>query len=214
MLQPIPTTALSIPSSNMILCALWCWFPQGIPISQPYWGTYLPLGEWPLPMIQWCCALHCANHQICYGICRQIGTCSPIYHCPEMVPHCRTHIDMGWPQPKSPIQTEDSTAEGVVNNTIVPHMSKMMDMCFWWLRCRASQNQFRYYWDAGSKNWADYNIKHHPDTYHESHRSTHADIWNWVGTWSCSLHQTIGPRVFPQGFSHKDFPFLFFDTLF
>jgi hypothetical protein len=28
----------------------------------------------------------------------------------------------------------------------------MMDIWFWWLRCRASQDQFRYYWDAGSKN--------------------------------------------------------------
>jgi len=27
----------------------------------------------------------------------------------------------------------------------------MMDMRFWWLQCRASQDQFQYYWDAGSK---------------------------------------------------------------
>ena len=100
----------------------------------------------------------------------------------EMIPHRQTLIDMGWPQPKSPIQTDNSTASGVVNNTIVPRRSKMMDMRFWWLRCRASQDQFRYYWDAGSKNWADYHTKHHPDTYHESHRTTHAGIWDWIGT--------------------------------
>ena len=100
----------------------------------------------------------------------------------EMIPHRQTLIDMGWPQPKSPIQTDNSTASGVVNNTIVPRRSKMMDMRLWWLRCRASQDQFRYYWDAGSKNWADYHTKHHPDTYHESHRTTHAGIWNWIGT--------------------------------
>ena len=96
----------------------------------------------------------------------------------EMIPHRQTLIDMGWPQPKSPIQTDNSTAAGVTNNTIVPRRSKMMDMRFWWLRCRESQDQFRYYWDAGSKNWADYNTKHHPDTYHEAHRTTHAGIWN------------------------------------
>ena len=100
----------------------------------------------------------------------------------EMIPHRQTLIDMGWPQPKSPIQTDNSTASGVVNNTIVPRRSKMMDMRFWWLRCRASQDQFRYYWDAGSKNWADYHTKHHPDTYHEAHRTTHAGIWDWIGT--------------------------------
>jgi hypothetical protein len=95
----------------------------------------------------------------------------------EMIPHRQTLIDMGWPQPKSPIQTDNSTAAGVVNNTIVPRRSKMMDMRFWWLRCRASQDQFRYYWDAGSKNWADYHTKHHPPTYHEAHRNTHAGKW-------------------------------------
>ena len=96
----------------------------------------------------------------------------------EMIPHRQTLIDMGWPQPKSPIQTDNSTAAGVTNNTIVPRRSKMMDMRFWWLRCRESQDQFRYYWDAGSKNWADYNTKHHPDSYHEAHRRTHAGIWD------------------------------------
>ncbi len=96
----------------------------------------------------------------------------------RMIPHRQTLIDMGWPQPKSPIQTNNSTAAGVVNNTIVPHRSKMMDMHLWWLRCQASQDQFRYYWDAGSKNWADYNSKHHPETYHKAHCSIHAGIWD------------------------------------
>jgi hypothetical protein len=63
----------------------------------------------------------------------------------EMIPHRQTLIDMGWPQPKSPIQTDNSTAAGVTNNTIVPRQSKMMDMRFWWLHCRESQDQFHYY---------------------------------------------------------------------
>jgi hypothetical protein len=100
----------------------------------------------------------------------------------EMIPHRQTLIDMGWPQPRSPIQTDNSTAAGVTNNTIVPCWSKMMDMRFWWLHCRKSQSRFQYYWDAGSKNLADYHTKHYPDTYHEAHCSTHADIWDWVGT--------------------------------
>jgi hypothetical protein len=87
----------------------------------------------------------------------------------EMILHRQTLISMGWPQPKSPIQTDNSTAAVVTNKTIVPHWGKMMDMRFWWLRCRASQDQFHYYWDADSKTWADYHTKHHPDTYHEAH---------------------------------------------
>jgi hypothetical protein len=51
----------------------------------------------------------------------------------EMIPHRQTLIAMGWPQPKTPIQTNNSTAVGVTNKTIVPRWAKMMDMRFWWL---------------------------------------------------------------------------------
>ncbi len=61
----------------------------------------------------------------------------------EMIPHRQTLISMGWPQPKSPIQTDNPTAAGVTNKTIVPRRAKMLDMRFWWLRCHASQDQFR-----------------------------------------------------------------------
>jgi hypothetical protein len=87
----------------------------------------------------------------------------------EMIPHRQPLISIGWPQPKSPIQTDNSTAAGVTNKIIVPRWAKMMDMRFWWLCCCASQDQFRYHWDAGFKNWADYHTKHHPDTNHEAH---------------------------------------------
>ncbi len=87
----------------------------------------------------------------------------------ETILHRQTLIAMGWPQPKSPIQMDNSTAAGDTNKTTVSHRSKMMDMQFWWLCCRTSQDQFRYYWDAGAKNWADYHTKHNPDTYHETH---------------------------------------------
>ncbi len=100
----------------------------------------------------------------------------------EMIPRCQTLIAIGWPQPKSPTQTDNSTAAGVTNKTIVPRRAKMMDMQFWQLHCRASQDHFCFYWDAGSKNWADYHTKHHPDTYHKAHQSLHADYWSLVGT--------------------------------
>jgi hypothetical protein len=87
----------------------------------------------------------------------------------KMVPHLQTLIDMGRPQPQSPIQTDNSTAAGVTNKTIVPKQSKMMDMRLWWLQCQSSQNQFCYYLDAGSKNWAGYSTKHHPDIYYDAH---------------------------------------------
>jgi hypothetical protein len=40
---------------------------------------------------------------------------------------------MGHPQPRTPIQTNNTTAEGVINNKIQPKQTKAMDMCFHWL---------------------------------------------------------------------------------
>ena len=77
---------------------------------------------------------------------------------------------MKWPQPKSPLQTDNSAAAGVVNNTIVPKKLKTMDRRLHWLRCREAQGQFRYYWASSNLNWGDYSTKHHPPIYHESRR--------------------------------------------
>ncbi len=78
-------------------------------------------------------------------------------------PNANPHLH-GLVPTKSPIQTDNSTTAGDTNKTIVPRRAKMMDMHFWWLSCRTSQDQICYYWDVSSKNWADYHTKHHPDT--------------------------------------------------
>jgi len=91
-----------------------------------------------------------------------------------MVPIRNTLEEMGWPQKRSPIQTDNSAAAGVVNNTIVPRHLKAMDRRLHWLWCRDSQGQFRYYWAPGSSNWGDYSTKHHPPIYHTTHRQQFA----------------------------------------
>ena len=83
---------------------------------------------------------------------------------------------MGWSQPKTLIQTDNSNVVGVTNQTIFPKRTKSMDMEFYWLSCHKSQDQFRYYWAPGASNLADYSTNHHPPLYHESHRRTHARI--------------------------------------
>ena len=87
-----------------------------------------------------------------------------------MVPLRQSFTKMGWPQPKSPIQCDNSTAVGVSNATIIPLKTKSMDMQFHWLRCRDSQNQFRYIWDPGALNLGDYSTNNHPPIYHLSQR--------------------------------------------
>ena len=78
--------------------------------------------------------------------------------------------EMQHKQPKTHIQTDNSTAEGVINSKIQPKRTKAMDMRFYWLRDRASQEQFRFYWRSGKLNWADYWTKHHSAAHHKSIR--------------------------------------------
>ncbi|KAL7426443.1 hypothetical protein ACHAXH_000335 [Discostella pseudostelligera] len=92
----------------------------------------------------------------------------------EIIPLCKALEEMGWKQPKSPIQTDNSTATGFVNYTIIQRQIKMIWMCLHWLRCHESQGQFCFFWDRGTTNLADYHTKHHPPAYRLAHRATHA----------------------------------------
>ena len=73
--------------------------------------------------------------------------------------------EMIWPQLKSPINTDNSSVAGVVNNTIFPRKLKTMDRRLHWHRCREAQGQFRYYWASAGLNWGYYITKHHPPPY-------------------------------------------------
>ena len=78
--------------------------------------------------------------------------------------------EMGHPQPPTPIQTDNSTAEGVVNSKVRPKRLKSMDMRFYWLRDRETLKQFRIYWRSGKLNLADYFTKHHAAAHHRNTR--------------------------------------------
>ena len=60
--------------------------------------------------------------------------------------HIRNILEeIGHPQPTTPIQTDNPTANGVVNNKAQPKRTKPLDMRFHWLRCRMTQKQFRFH---------------------------------------------------------------------
>jgi hypothetical protein len=64
--------------------------------------------------------------------------------------------EMGHPQPRTPIQTNNTTAEGVINNKIQPKRTKAMDMRLHWLRDCEAHGQFLIHWRPGKMNLADY----------------------------------------------------------
>ncbi len=65
----------------------------------------------------------------------------------------RILMEMGHPQPRTPIQTDNSNAEGVINSQVRPKQTKLMDMRFKWLVDRERQGQFKIYWRPGNTTW-------------------------------------------------------------
>jgi len=80
-------------------------------------------------------------------------------------------VEMGHPQPPTPIQTDNTTVEGLVNHKIQPKQTKAMGMRFHWLCDREQQQQFRIYWRPGGGNLADYWTKHHAPAHHTKIRA-------------------------------------------
>jgi hypothetical protein len=64
-------------------------------------------------------------------------------------------------QPAIPLRTDNSTAFGILNETIKQKSSKAMDMRYHWINDRVRQKQFDVYWRPGRKIPGDYHTKHH-----------------------------------------------------
>ena len=81
--------------------------------------------------------------------------------------------EMGHLKPPTQMQTDNSTANGVINNKIQPKQTKSMDMRFHWLRDRDTRLQFRFHWRPCTSNMADYWTKHESSKQHRNVRREH-----------------------------------------
>ena len=88
----------------------------------------------------------------------------------EAVPMRQGLIELGHPQLATPMKTDNSTATGIINNTIKQKRSKAIDMRFYWLQDRVQQGMFDVYRAPGLNNLADYPTKHHSGKYHKAVR--------------------------------------------
>ena len=64
----------------------------------------------------------------------------------EAIPIFTLLHKLGHPHTATPIQVNNSTADGFANDTIKQKRSKAIDMRFYWIRDRTSQGQFLIYW--------------------------------------------------------------------
>jgi hypothetical protein len=68
---------------------------------------------------------------------------------------------MGHNQDATDLTTGNTTADGIINNTVQQKRSKAMDMRFYWIKDRVEQKQFNVGWAPGNTNLGDYFTKHH-----------------------------------------------------
>ena len=66
------------------------------------------------------------------------------------VPARKTLKELGHLQPKTLMQRDNSTANGLMNNTIIYKATKSIDMQSHWMKCRDAQGQFKFYWRPGT----------------------------------------------------------------
>jgi hypothetical protein len=77
---------------------------------------------------------------------------------------------MGYPQPATVITTDNSTANGIANDTIKQQRSRTIDMCYHWIRDRIMQGHYKVQWKPGADNRANYYTKHHSGAHHQRMR--------------------------------------------
>ena len=89
----------------------------------------------------------------------------------------RTLIAIGHPQPPTRMKTDNSTALNFILSNIKMKKSKAWDMRLNWLREKdVNERQFKYYWERGDTNKADYQTKHHPPKHHLRERHKYAYV--------------------------------------
>ena len=89
-------------------------------------------------------------------------TAAIFYNCKAALPLRVSLEEMGHPQPKTPVTTDNTTAVGLIQRTMIPKAAKSNDMRFNWSKCREAQSQFDAFWRRGKLNRADYHSKKHP----------------------------------------------------
>ena len=82
-----------------------------------------------------------------------------------------TLVELGHPQPPTPIITDNKCAAGIANDTVKQKRSKAIDMRFFWIVDRIKQNMSLVHWRRGIENLADYFTKHHSPAHHRLVRS-------------------------------------------
>jgi hypothetical protein len=80
---------------------------------------------------------------------------------------CTTLAEMGHNQDSTELKTDNTTLDGIINNTVQQKGSKAIDMIFNWVKDRVEQDQFIVGWTPGDTTMGDYFTNHHSPAHHK-----------------------------------------------
>jgi len=78
-----------------------------------------------------------------------------------------TLAELGHPQPPTPFHVDNTTAVGIVNNTIKRQKSRAMEMRYFWLVDAEAQKMATFHHHPGQENLGDYPSKNHIGEIHQ-----------------------------------------------
>jgi hypothetical protein len=77
---------------------------------------------------------------------------------------------MGHNQDATELNTDNITADSIINNTVQQKLSKEMYMILYWVKDRVEKDQFNVGWAPGDTSMGDYFTKHHYPDHHKRTR--------------------------------------------
>ena len=87
------------------------------------------------------------------------------------IPICVILKVINHPQSPTLIKTDNSTTNRFIHDNIHHKKYKPWDMKYYWLRCKETQQLFKFFWEKCNNNEPDYPTKHHATIYHRDIRS-------------------------------------------
>ena len=78
--------------------------------------------------------------------------------------------DMGHPQGPAPVNTDNTTADGITSEKMKAKHLKGADNRLHWMKDRVAQGQFDVHWESAETNLADHASKHHSPAHHRKVR--------------------------------------------
>jgi hypothetical protein len=134
----------------------------------------------------------------------EVGAC--FHNAQSGAPLRVTLTELGHIQPPTPLRTDNSTAYGILNETIKKNISKAMDMRYHLLTDRVRQKQFDVYWRPGREKLGDYHTKHHSAQHHKDMRGLilhQANILQVLRE-CVKLRPLPQPQLHPRTYAHTN----------